>query len=150
MAIDPSDVLINTAREHLKKLPKNELSKRIEYCNETIEEHNIRVGCKYDAVIVTEVLEHVEDKESFLKSCTATLLPGGSIFITTFNKTLLSWIGGIIVAEYIFNLTPRGTHDWNQFISPLDTQRLLERRMYLGIENFGFKCHVLKLKQSLL
>lgn len=131
MAIDPSDELIKTARKHLQNDVQNKLSQRVEYHIETIEDHIKRVDTKYDAVVVSEVLEHVDDKESFLKSCTAQLLPGGSIFITTFNKTNLSWIGGILFAEYILNVIPRGTHDWNKFIPPLETQRLLERCMYL-------------------
>lgn len=128
VAIDPSNILIQTAQDHLKKFYKNnDLNLRVEYHTETIEEHNSRTETKYDAVVVSEVLEHVDDKESFLKACTAPLLPGGSIFITTFNKTTLAWLGGIVFAEYLLNMIPKGTHDWNKFISPIETQRLLER-----------------------
>lgn len=130
VAIDPSDELIKTACNHLQSHSHQELSNRIKYYNETIEEHISRTETKYDAVVVSEVLEHVDDKESFLKSCTAPLLPGGSIFITTLNKTNFSWIGGIVFAEYILNVIPKGTHDWNKFISPLETQRLLEQCLY--------------------
>lgn len=118
------------ARKHLESDPQRELSTRIKYHTENIEEHVKRVDTKYDAVIISEVLEHVDDKESFLKSCTAALLPGGSVFITTFNKTTFSFIGGIVFAEYILNLVPKRTHDWNKFISPLETQRILEQCMY--------------------
>lgn len=128
VAIDPSDVLIQTARDHLQKYPaSNNLSSRIEYRTETIEQHNSQLDTQYDAVVVSEVLEHVDDKKSFLQSCTKSLLPGGSIFITTFNKTPISWIGGIVFAEYILKVIPQGTHDWNKFITPIDTQRLLEQ-----------------------
>lgn len=131
MAIDPSEILVETARNHLEKYPPGiGLSARIEYRKETIEEHNTNSTTMYDAVVISEVLEHVDDKESFLKSCTTPLLPGGSIFITTFNKTTLAWIGGIVCAEYILNVIPQGTHDYNKFISPLDTQRILEKCMY--------------------
>lgn len=132
VAIDPSTELIKTARNHLLIYPPNdELSKRIDYRTETIEEHNSKTDTKYDAVVVSEVLEHVDDKENFLKSCTESLSPGGSIFITTFNKTTLAWIGGIVFAEYLLEVIPRGTHDWNKFIPPLETQRMLERCMYM-------------------
>lgn len=128
VAIDPSETLIKTAQDHLLKYPSNiDLSSRIEYRTETIEEHNSRTDTKYDAVVVSEVLEHVDDKESFLKFCTKPLSPGGSIFITTFNKTPLAWFGGIVCAEYILKIIPQGTHDWNKFISPIDTQRLLDQ-----------------------
>lgn len=133
VAIDPSDELIKTARNHLKNDVLNTLTQRIEYHTETVEDHIRRVDTKYDAVVVSEVLEHVDDKESFLKSCTEPLSTGGSIFITTFNKTNLSWIGGIVFAEYLLNVIPRGTHDWNKFIPPLEAQRLLERCTYFNI-----------------
>lgn len=130
VAIDPSEVLINTARDHLLNYPPDsDLSKRIDYRTETIEDHISKTETKYDAVVVSEVLEHVDDKESFLKLCTTPLTSGGSIFITTFNKTNLAWIGGIVFAEYLLKIIPEGTHDWNKFISPLETQRLLERCM---------------------
>lgn len=50
------------------------------------------------------------------------------MFITTFNQTFMSWLGGIIVAEHVLNLVPKGTHEWDKFISPLDTQRILDQR----------------------
>lgn len=130
VAIDPSTTLIQTAKDHLLKYPANsEFTERIEYRTETIEEHNSRTETKYDAVVVSEVLEHVDDKDAFLRLCTTPLLPGGSIFITTFNRTTLAWVGGIVFAEYILNMIPRGTHDWDKFIPPLETQRLLEQCM---------------------
>ena len=55
------------------------------------------------------------------------LKPGGSIFITTINKTLTSWFGAIMVAEYVINIIPRGTHKWNKFIAPHEVQRILEK-----------------------
>lgn len=128
MAIDPSTELIETARNHLQTYPPNDqLSKRIDYRNETIENHILKTNTKYDAVVVSEVLEHVDDKAEFLKLCTDPLSSGGSIFITTFNKTNLAWLGGIVFAEYLLNIIPRGTHDWNKFIPPVETQRILEQ-----------------------
>ena len=121
--IDPGDRLINVAKDHLRLDSK--ISDRIQYSVETIEAHSIRNQEKYDAVIASEVLEHVQDKVSFLEHCIMALKPGGSIFITTLNKTTISWLGGIIAAEYIFKLLPQNTHDWDKFISPIDTERIL-------------------------
>jgi 2-polyprenyl-3-methyl-5-hydroxy-6-metoxy-1,4-benzoquinol methylase len=55
------------------------------------------------------------------------LKPGGSIVATTVNKTLVSWLGAIIVAEHVTNLIPRGTHTWDKFIAPHEVQRILEK-----------------------
>lgn len=51
--------------------------------------------------------------------------PGGSIFITTLNKTVLLWFMGIILGEYIFGIIPKNTHHWSKLISPQDVQRIL-------------------------
>uniref|UniRef100_A0A3Q3E9A7 Coenzyme Q3 methyltransferase n=1 Tax=Labrus bergylta TaxID=56723 RepID=A0A3Q3E9A7_9LABR len=52
--------------------------------------------------------------------------PGGSLFITTLNKTNLSYALGIVVAEQLLCIVPSGTHDWEKFISPVELERLLE------------------------
>lgn len=60
--------------------------------------------------------------------------PGGSLFITTINKTNLSYVLGIVVAEQLLRIVPDGTHDWEKFVSPVDLERLLESRKSLWRE----------------
>lgn len=73
-ALEPSETLIKTAREHLLTHPPGrDLSERIDYRVETIEDHLKQNTIKYDAVVVSEVLEHVDDKAGFLKACTEPL-----------------------------------------------------------------------------
>lgn len=122
--IDASEELIEIATKHAKLDPS--LSGKLNYVCNTIEKFAEQYQNTYDAIVASEILEHVNDKELFLKSCTDVIKPGGSLFITTFNKTLPSWFGGIIAAELIFKIVPRGVHSWEKFISPADTQRLLE------------------------
>lgn len=52
--------------------------------------------------------------------------PGGLLFITTINKTNLSFALGIVVAEQLLRIVPSGTHDWEKFISPMELEGLLE------------------------
>ncbi|KAH0950036.1 hypothetical protein HN011_001675 [Eciton burchellii] len=59
--------------------------------------------------------------------CVKILKPGGSIFLTTINKTLTSWFVAIIIAEYFISIIPRGTHHWNKFIAPQEIQRILDQ-----------------------
>lgn len=124
VGIDPGEKLIQVAREHAELDRK--LAGRIRYEVETIEEHAQANVDRYDAVVASEVLEHVQDKVSFLEHCVMALKPGGSIFITTLDKTTASWLGGIVAAEYLLKLVPENTHDWEKFISPLDVQRILK------------------------
>lgn len=123
--IDLGEKLIEAARDHLKS-SSPELASNVLYKMEPVDQH-AKANCEcYDAVIVSEVLEHVEDKVALLESSVRTLKPGGSIFITTLNKTIPSWFGGVILSEYVLNLVPRGTHHWEKMISPLDVQRILD------------------------
>lgn len=56
--------------------------------------------------------------------------PGGSLFITTLNKTKISYVLGIVLAEKVMSLVPEGTHDWDKFIPPEELERLLESSEY--------------------
>lgn len=123
--IDLGEKLIEAARDHLK-CSSPELASKVMYKMEPVDQH-AKANCEsYDAVIVSEVLEHVDDKVALLEASVRTLKPGGSIFITTLNKTIPSWFGGVILSEYVLNLVPKGTHHWDKMISPLDVQRILD------------------------
>ena len=73
-----------------------------------------------------EVVEHVADLGEFLRACAALLAPGGIMFVATINKTLKSLALAKIGAEYILGWLPRGTHDWNRFVSPALLRAILE------------------------
>lgn len=123
--IDLGEKLIEAARTHLE-CSSPELTNNVAYIIEPVDQH-AKTNCEcYDAVIVSEVLEHVDDKVALLEASVRTLKPGGSIFITTLNKTLPMWFGGVILGEYVLSLAPKGTHHWDKMISPLDVQRILD------------------------
>ena len=79
----------------------------------------------FDAVLCLEVLEHVPDPNAFLQSCAQILKPGGLLITSTINRTMKSYALAIVAAEYIFDIVPRGTHDWNRFIRPNDLKTML-------------------------
>lgn len=72
----------------------------------------------YDVVVCMEVVEHVEDLESFLQCLIRKVSKNGLLILSTVNRTLFSYIGGIIVAEKIMKIVPEGTHDWRYFRKP--------------------------------
>ncbi|KAL4122284.1 hypothetical protein QTP88_014649 [Uroleucon formosanum] len=119
--IDPSKELITIANDHSVIL-KN---KNIKYLNESIEEHALSNTESYDAIVTSEVLEHVSNKYGFLTKCVDCLKPGGSLFVTTPNRTIYSWLSVIILGE-TFNFIPKGTHEWDKFICPHELQSILE------------------------
>lgn len=73
--------------------------------------------------------------------------PEGSLFITTINKSQLSYIFGIVVAERVLGIVPTGTHDWEKFIPPEELERLLESSKCLNpnertqsVTSFKYDC----------
>lgn len=135
VGLDLCPELIQEAKNHAALDPS---LKNLSYVYESIEEHAKKSFEKYDAVVASEVLDHVNEPKLFLEGCANCLKPGGSIFVTTFNKNYFSWFCVVIFAEYIWNLVPKGTHHYDQFVSPKDTQKMLEDCKYLidGLSSF--------------
>ncbi|XP_070490231.1 ubiquinone biosynthesis O-methyltransferase, mitochondrial-like [Chironomus tepperi] len=121
--LEPSEELIRVARDHIKGQPIN-----VEYISEYVEEHSIKNADKYDAIVASEVVEHVPDQKAFLQELTKCLKPNGSIFITTPNRTIFSLIMVKFIAEYILNIIQRASHDWWHFIRPSEVETILEEK----------------------
>ncbi|RLT97392.1 bifunctional 2-polyprenyl-6-hydroxyphenol methylase/3-demethylubiquinol 3-O-methyltransferase UbiG [Ketobacter sp.] len=81
---------------------------------------------RFDLVFNMEVVEHVANLDAFLAASCQRLAPGGTMFISTFNRTIRSYLIGIVGAEYILNLLPRGTHQWRKFVPPANLHTLLK------------------------
>nr|XP_021549054.1 ubiquinone biosynthesis O-methyltransferase, mitochondrial [Neomonachus schauinslandi] len=124
IGIDPVAENIKTAQHHKSFDPV--LDKRIEYRACTLEEIVEETAETFDAVIASEVVEHVIDLETFIQCCCQVLKPGGSLFITTINKTQLSYALGIVFSEQITGIVPKGTHTWEKFVSPEKLESILE------------------------
>ena len=111
--IDAAGPGIEIARHHAKKN-----NKLIDYQESTAEDLIQKSSEKYDVVTCLEVLEHVPDPKLLVKTCIDLLKPNGDLFLSTINKNPRSWITAIVGAEYIFNILPKGTHEFDKFIKP--------------------------------
>jgi len=111
VGIDASNKNIQVAKIHAKK---NKLD--IKYICTSPEDFETKN--KFDVILNMEIIEHVEDVDFFLKSCSKLLKKNGIMFVATLNKTLKSYVFAIIGAEYILRWLPIGTHDWEKFIKP--------------------------------
>ena len=109
--IDASEKNIEIAKIHAKKSNLN-----IKYLCSSPEK--FKSDLKFDVILNMEIIEHVEDVDFFLKSCTKFLKKNGIMFIATLNKTLKSYLFAIIGAEYILKWLPIGTHKWEKFVKP--------------------------------
>ncbi len=116
--IDASDKNIKIAKLHSKK---NKL--KINYLCASPEK--LKITKKFDVILNMEIVEHVEDIDFFLKSCSKLLKKNGLMFVATINKTLKSYIFAIVGAEYVLRWLPIGTHEWEKFVKPEDLKKIL-------------------------
>jgi 2-polyprenyl-6-hydroxyphenyl methylase/3-demethylubiquinone-9 3-methyltransferase len=79
-----------------------------------------------------EVVEHVTDVGAFISRCAAMLKPGGLMVVSTLNRNWKSFALAIVGAEYILRWLPRGTHQWEKFVTPDELAKyLLDNRLVI-------------------
>ncbi|UUX51419.1 bifunctional 2-polyprenyl-6-hydroxyphenol methylase/3-demethylubiquinol 3-O-methyltransferase UbiG [Nisaea acidiphila] len=93
----------------------------------------------FDAVIASEVIEHVADPSLFATSLAKLVRPGGAVFVTTLNRTGKSLLFGKFAAEYLLRWVPPGTHDWRQFLTPEELRDLLAEAGLTVTERSGIR-----------
>ncbi len=111
--IDVAPKVLSIAQIHL-----HESGLEIDYQQTTVESLAAEYPGQYDLVTCMELLEHVPDPLSIIESIGLLLKPGGHGFFSTLNRTPLAFALGIVGAEYIARLLPRGTHRYDRFIRP--------------------------------
>ena len=116
--IDASYKNIKVAQLHSKN---NNL--KINYLNKSPEQ--LKNFDKFDIILNLEIVEHVENVDLYIQSCSNLIKKEGLMFTATINRTIESYIKAIIGAEYILRWLPIGTHDWNKFIKPEELEKNL-------------------------
>lgn len=110
--LEPAQGNLAVARAHAE-----EGGLSIDYRPDTIETL-VATGARFDVVLTMEVVEHVADRGAFLAAAAEAVKPGGLLFAATINRTLRSFALAIVGAEYVLRWLPRGTHDWEKFVTP--------------------------------
>jgi len=112
-AIDLAEDLVKVAKLH-----GLESGVQVDYRVQSVESLAAEQPGSFDAVTCMEMLEHVPDPAAILKACATLLKPGGSLFVSTLNRTPAAFALAIVGAEYVARLLPRGTHQYAAFIKP--------------------------------
>ena len=135
--IDASEKNISIAKLHAKKSNLD-----INYVCTSPE--SFKTKSRFDVILNMEIVEHVEDVDFFLKSCSKLLKKNGIMFVATINKTLKSYLFAIIGAEYILRWLPIGTHEWEKFITP-DELIKIQKKNNLKLDALtGMKFNIIK------
>jgi 2-polyprenyl-6-hydroxyphenyl methylase/3-demethylubiquinone-9 3-methyltransferase len=124
--LDASEKNIKTAHVHAKNM-----GLEIDYRHGSVEALAAS-GAQYDIVLNLEVVEHVADVSAFLKASATLVKPGGMMVLSTLNRTFKAFALAIVGAEYVLRWLPRGTHDWQKFLTPAEvTHHLWEQGLEL-------------------
>jgi len=113
VALDMAAELIEIAKLHLY-----ESGLKVDYRLQSVESLAEEFPGQFDAITCMEMLEHVPDPSSILRACEKLLKPGGKMFVSTLNRTPAAFAVAIVGAEYLANLLPKGTHEYQKFIKP--------------------------------
>ena len=120
--IDMANASLEIARLH-----SLETGVKVEYqCMSAEQMANQQPG-QYDIVTCMEMLEHVPDPASVIRSCATLVKPGGKVFFSTLNRNLKSYLMGIVAAEYVLQWVPKGTHEYERFIKPSELIKMADQ-----------------------
>ncbi len=111
--IDMAEKALKVAKIHLLESKLD-----IDYLLSTAEDYAAKQSASFDVITCLEMLEHVPDPASVVAAAAKMLKPDGHLFFSTINRNPKSFVLAILGAEYVLNLLPRGTHEYQKFIKP--------------------------------
>lgn len=109
---------------------------KIDY-RHTTAEALAEAGEAFDLVLNMEVVEHVSDPQAYLTACQQLLKPGGLMICSTLNRNPKSFMMAIIGAEWVMRWLPKGTHDWQKFITPDELYALIRTAGLTPVDRKG-------------
>ena len=119
------------------KLHADQSELEIDYRHSTAEEL-VHEKEKFDVILNMEVIEHVAEPSLYLSACYDLLSSGGLMICSTINRNMKSYLYAIIGAEYVMRWLPRGTHEWDKFITPNELFQMLNDSGFSPLDKKGF------------
>lgn len=104
----------------------------------TTAEAMVADGEEFDVVLNMEVVEHVADPQAYLDACQRLLKPGGLHICSTINRNAKSFMMAIVGAEHVMRWLPKGTHEWQKFITPDELFAMIEAAGLNPVDRKGF------------
>jgi 2-polyprenyl-6-hydroxyphenyl methylase/3-demethylubiquinone-9 3-methyltransferase len=131
--IDMGEAPLSVAELHLL-----ESGEKVEYIKITAEELAQQRPEQYDVVTCLEMLEHVPSPALVIEACVKMVKPGGDVYFSTINRNPKAWLFAIVGAEYVLNMLPRGTHEYDKLIKPSELSQYarkagLEMQRMIGL-----------------
>ncbi|MFW2177883.1 MULTISPECIES: bifunctional 2-polyprenyl-6-hydroxyphenol methylase/3-demethylubiquinol 3-O-methyltransferase UbiG [unclassified Moraxella] len=120
--IDMGEANIEVANIHAKQT-----GQAIDFECVAVEDFANAHAGEFDVVTCMEMLEHVPDPQSIIDACFKLLKPNGVLVLSTINRNPKAYLFAVIGAEYVLRLLPKGTHDYEKFITPAELDRFAER-----------------------
>lgn len=117
--IDLGEKAINVAKLH-----QLESGADVDYQLLSVESLAEQQPESFDIVTCMEMLEHVPNPASIVAACSTLVKPNGSVYLSTINRNAKAYLQAVLGAEYVLNLLPKGTHDYQKFIKPSELSRL--------------------------
>uniref|UniRef100_A0A0K0E7U3 Ubiquinone biosynthesis O-methyltransferase, mitochondrial n=1 Tax=Strongyloides stercoralis TaxID=6248 RepID=A0A0K0E7U3_STRER len=116
--VDACKESVASAKSSAQNILNDNVRKRVNFIHNTVEEFSKDKDNSYDIVVASEVIEHVPNVDDFVSKCSGLLKNNGSIFFSTINKTFLSKLLAVKLAEDVIGIVPEGVHDWEKFVDP--------------------------------
>ena len=113
VGIDLGEKALKVAQLH-----QLETGAKVEYRLVAVESLAEEQPQSFDIVTCMEMLEHVPDPSAVVRACAKLVKPGGRVFFSTLNRNPKSYLFAVIGAEYVLNMLPKGTHEYQKFIKP--------------------------------
>ena len=143
--IDMAEKSLQTAQAHAAA----ERVDNIDYRCIRVEDLAAEQPHSFDVVTCMEMMEHVPDPAAIVKACSELVKPDGMVFFSTINRNPKSYLHLIVGAEYVLNVVPKGTHDWQKFITPAELARMCRQAGLDVIDTKGMTYNLLPRRYSL-